>query len=59
MYDWVQNTPSEGFTQDATREELAIAPVVAYLAITAWQNYHQQISSKQHHWNFPKNSNFR
>ena len=49
MYDWVQNTPSEGFTQDATREELAIAPVVAYLAITAWQNYHQQISSKQHH----------
>ena len=28
MYDWVLNTPLEGFVQDAPREELAIALVV-------------------------------
>ena len=53
MYDWVLNTPLEGFVQDALREELAIAPAVECLTATAWQNYHQQISSKQHHGHFP------
>ena len=28
MYDWVLNTPLEGFVQDVTRKELAIGPVV-------------------------------
>ena len=28
MNDWVLYTPLEGFVQDASREELAIAPVV-------------------------------
>ena len=39
MYDWVLNTPLEGFVQYAPREELAIAPVVECLTTTAWQNY--------------------
>ena len=41
MYDWLLNTPLEGFAQDASREELAIAPVGEFLAKTGWQNYHQ------------------
>ena len=41
MYDWVLNTPLEGFVHDDPREELAIPPVVECLAATAWQNYHQ------------------
>ena len=40
MYDWVLKTPLEGFEQDATREEVAIAPVVEFLTTTAWQKYH-------------------
>ena len=27
MYNWIRNTPLEGFIQDAPREELAIAPI--------------------------------
>ena len=34
MYDWVLNTPLEGFVQNALREELAIAPVVEILTTT-------------------------
>ena len=41
MYDWVLNTPLEGFVQDAAREELAIALLLECLTATAWQNYHQ------------------
>ena len=41
MYDWVLNTPLEGFVQDAPRDELAIEPVVECLPTTSWQNYHQ------------------
>ena len=41
MYDWVLDTPLEGFVQDALREELAIAPAVECLTTTGWQNYHQ------------------
>ena len=41
MYDWVLNTPLEGFVQDGPQEELAIAPVDECLTTTAWQNYHQ------------------
>ena len=41
MYEWVPNTPLEEFVQDALREELAIAPVVECLTLSAWQNYHQ------------------
>ena len=40
MYDWVLNTPLEGFVQDVQREELATAPVVECLTATASQNYH-------------------
>ena len=50
--------PLKGFVQDASPEELAIAPVVECLTTTGWQNYHQQISSKQHHGHFAKNSDF-
>ena len=46
MYDWVLDTPLEGFAQDALREELGIAPVVECLTTTGWQNYYQWISSK-------------
>ena len=35
MYDWVLNTPLEGFVQDAPREELAIAPVLESLTTIA------------------------
>ena len=35
MYDWVLNTPLEGFVHDAPREELAIAPVLESLTTTA------------------------
>ena len=41
MYDWVLNTPFEGFLQDAPREGLAIASVVESLTITAGQKYNQ------------------
>ena len=41
MYEWILNTPLEGFVQDAAREELAIAPVVESLTTTTWQKYHQ------------------
>ena len=41
MYDWVLNTPLEGFVQDAPREQLAIAPVVESLTTTSWQKHHQ------------------
>ena len=34
MYDWVLNAPLEGFIQDASREKLAIAPVVECLTTT-------------------------
>ena len=34
MYDWVINTPLEGFVQDHPREELAIASVVECLTAT-------------------------
>ena len=36
MYDWVLNTPLEGFVQNAPREEPVIAPVVECLARTGW-----------------------
>ena len=36
MYDWIQNTPLEGFVKDSPREELAIAPSVEFLNATAW-----------------------
>ena len=52
MYDWVLNTPLKSFVQDAPRIELATAPVVECLTTTGWQNYHQQVSSKQHHGHF-------
>ena len=39
MYDWVLNTPLEGFAQDAPRKELAIAPVEKCLTTTVSQNY--------------------
>ena len=41
MYDWVLNTPLEGFAQDAPREELSIAPIVECLTTDAFQKYHQ------------------
>ena len=41
MYDWVLNTHLEGFVKNFPREELAVAPVVEFLTVTAWQNYHQ------------------
>ena len=43
MYDWVLNTPLEGFVQDAPREKLGTAPLATFapLTVTAWQNYHQ------------------
>ena len=41
MYDWVLDTPLEGFVQDAPREELDTVLVVECLTATAWQNYHQ------------------
>ena len=41
MYDWVLDTPFDGFVQDALGEELDTAPVVECLTATAWQNYHQ------------------
>ena len=41
MYDWVLNTPSEGFVQDVSREKLAIDSVAGCSKTTAWQNYHQ------------------
>ena len=41
MYDWVLDTPLEGFVQDTPREELDTAPVVECLTVTAQQNYHQ------------------
>ena len=41
MYDWVLNTPLESFAQDASREELVIAPAVECLTTTAWQNYNK------------------
>ena len=51
--------PLKGFVvQDVSPAELAIAPVVECLTTTGWQNYHQQISSKQHHGHFAKNSDF-
>ena len=37
MYDWVLDTPFEGFAQDAPREELDAAPVVECLTATAWK----------------------
>ena len=40
MYDWVLNTPLEGFVQDAPRKELAITPVLESLITTTWQKYH-------------------
>ena len=52
MYDRVLNTPSEGFVQDAPREKLATSPVAECLTTTDWQNYHQQISSKQDQGHF-------
>ena len=52
MYDWFLNTPLKSFVQDAPRIELATAPVVECLTTTGWQNYHQQVSSKQHHGHF-------
>ena len=52
MYDWVLNTPLKSFVQDAPRIELATAPVVECLTTTGWQNYYQQVSSKQHHGHF-------
>ena len=53
MYDRVLDTPLKGFIQDAPRKELETAPVVECLTATAWQNYHQQISSKQQHGHVP------
>ena len=41
MYDWVLDTPLEGFVQDAPREELDTAPVVECLTEIVCQNYHQ------------------
>ena len=41
MYDWVLNTPLEGFVQDTPRKELVIAPVVECLTTTICENYHQ------------------
>ena len=38
MYDWVLDTPLEGFVQDAPRQELDTAPAVESLPATAWQN---------------------
>ena len=40
MYDWVLDTPLEDFVQDASRKELAIAPVVECLITTAWLKYY-------------------
>ena len=40
MYDWVPNTPLEGFVQKFPEKELAIAPFKKCLTATAWQNYH-------------------
>ena len=34
MYDWILNTPLEGFVQDAPQEELAIAHVAGNLTTT-------------------------
>ena len=52
MCDWVLNTPSESFVQGVSREELAIDSVAGCSKTTAWQNYYQKISSKQHHGHF-------
>ena len=41
MYNWVLNTPLEGFVPDATRQDLAIAPVVECLTKTFGQKCHQ------------------
>ena len=41
MYDWVIDTPLEGYVQDAPREELGTAPVDECLTANSWQNYHQ------------------
>ena len=41
-----------GLYTDVPREELAIAPVAEWLTTTGRQNYHQQISSKQHRGQF-------
>ena len=38
MYDWVLNTPLEGFAQDAPTETTHCS---RSLTGTAWQNYHQ------------------
>ena len=45
MYDWVLNTPLEGFAQDAPREELAIALIVECLTTTAWQNISNKLAT--------------
>ena len=41
MYDWVTDTPLEGYVQDAPREELGTVPVDECLATNSWQKYHQ------------------
>ena len=41
MYDWVLNTPLEGFVQDAPSKELVIGPVDECLTTTFCENYHQ------------------
>ena len=35
MYDWVFNTPLDGFVEDAPQEELAISPVAECLAVSS------------------------
>ena len=40
MYGLVLDTPLEDFVQDASRKELAIAPVVQCLITTAWLKYY-------------------
>ena len=36
MYDWVLDTPLEGFVQDAPQKELDTAPVVECFTANAW-----------------------
>ena len=47
MYDWVLNTPLEGFEQDIPRQELAIPPAVECLTTADWQKYLAVTSNQQ------------
>ena len=45
MYDWVLDTPLDGFVQDAPQEEIDTAPVVESLTGTTWFTIELAVSS--------------